>query len=91
MARFLRNDGDGREQWLALGLVYLARGRYFRVASQLLLIGFVATLSFAQSKENRSMNTAGPSPGQVSGHLSHYMSQCRGSKAIANADTFCVC
>ncbi len=69
MAHFLRNDGDGREQWLALRLVHLARGRYFRVASQLLLIGFVATLSFAQSKEDRSMNTPGLSLGQVSGHV----------------------
>src|ERR1035438_8934867 len=69
MARFLRNDGYGREQWLALRLVHLARGRYFRVASQLLLIGFVATLSLAQSKEDRSMNTSGPSLGQVSGHV----------------------
>jgi len=69
MAHFLRNDGVAREQWLAIRLVRLVCGSYFRVASQFLLIGCMATPSLAQSKQDKSFEPPKSSLGQVSGHV----------------------
>ncbi len=69
MAHFLKNDGDGVAKWLRLTLVQVARGGSLWVASQVLLIGFVTTLSLAQSKEDQSLVPPKSSLGQVSGHV----------------------
>jgi Carboxypeptidase regulatory-like domain len=69
MAHLLRNDGNGVAQWFPLRLVQVARGRSLLVASQFLLIGFMATLSLAQSKEDQSLVPSKSSLGQVSGHV----------------------